>query len=107
MVLLQVSLLGRLHHRNLVNLVGYCVDKGQHMLIYEFMSNGSLSNLLYSKFRVPCIHNPSCDIAWYYIIQIEGEKLQIYISNLMGCQKHKLKLKFNKERNIPSLYVAC
>ncbi|KAL7190648.1 hypothetical protein ACSBR2_022848 [Camellia fascicularis] len=45
----EVSLLGRLHHRNLVNLVGYCVDKGQRMLIYEFMSNGSLANLLYSQ----------------------------------------------------------
>ncbi|KAK2663194.1 hypothetical protein Ddye_001768 [Dipteronia dyeriana] len=45
----EVSLLGRLHHRNLVNLIGYCVDKGQHMLIYEFMSNGSLANLLYSE----------------------------------------------------------
>ncbi|XP_050226640.1 calcium/calmodulin-regulated receptor-like kinase 2 [Mercurialis annua] len=45
----EVSLLGRLHHRNLVNLLGYCVDKGQHMLIYEFMSNGSLANLLYSE----------------------------------------------------------
>ncbi|EXB77638.1 putative leucine-rich repeat receptor-like serine/threonine-protein kinase [Morus notabilis] len=43
----EVSVLGRLHHRNLVNLVGYCVDKGQHMLVYEFMSNGSLANLLY------------------------------------------------------------
>ncbi|TQE00238.1 hypothetical protein C1H46_014156 [Malus baccata] len=48
-VAVKVSLLGRLHHRNLVNLVGYCVDKGQRMLIYEFMSNGSLSNLLYSE----------------------------------------------------------
>lgn len=45
----EVSLLGRLHHRNLVNLVGYCVDKGQHMLIYEYMSNGSLEKLLYSE----------------------------------------------------------
>ncbi|KAJ4973953.1 hypothetical protein NE237_007127 [Protea cynaroides] len=45
----EVFLLGRLHHRNLVNLVGYCVDKGQHMLLYEFMSNGSLENLLYSE----------------------------------------------------------
>ncbi|KAL7604828.1 hypothetical protein Lser_V15G20391 [Lactuca serriola] len=43
----EVSLLGRLHHRNLVNLVGYCVDKGQRMLIYEYMSNGSLSSFLY------------------------------------------------------------
>lgn len=45
----EVSLLGRLHHRNLVNLVGYCVDKGQHMLVYEYMSNGSLEKLLYGE----------------------------------------------------------
>ncbi|KAK2989202.1 hypothetical protein RJ640_001431 [Escallonia rubra] len=45
----EVSLLGRLHHRNLVNLVGYCVDKGQRMLVYQFMSNGSLANFLYSE----------------------------------------------------------
>nr|XP_043615015.1 calcium/calmodulin-regulated receptor-like kinase 2 [Erigeron canadensis] len=43
----EVSLLGRLHHRNLVNLVGYCVDKGQRMLIYEYMSNGSLASFIY------------------------------------------------------------
>ncbi|KAJ3694766.1 hypothetical protein LUZ60_000143 [Juncus effusus] len=45
----EVALLSRLHHRNLVNLVGYCVDKGQRMLIYEFMSNGSLASHLYSE----------------------------------------------------------
>ncbi|KZV51609.1 putative leucine-rich repeat receptor-like serine/threonine-protein kinase [Dorcoceras hygrometricum] len=45
----EVSLLARLHHRNLVNLVGYCVDKGERMLVYEYMSNGSLENLLYGE----------------------------------------------------------
>lgn len=40
-------LLGRLHHRNLVNLVGYCAEKGQHMLIYVYMSRGSLASHLY------------------------------------------------------------
>ncbi|KAJ6926738.1 calcium/calmodulin-regulated receptor-like kinase 2 isoform X2 [Populus alba x Populus x berolinensis] len=44
----EISLLGRLHHRNLVNLLGYCIDKGSHMLIYQFMSNGSLANHLYN-----------------------------------------------------------
>ncbi|KAL8471846.1 hypothetical protein ACS0TY_028542 [Phlomoides rotata] len=44
----EVSLLARLHHRNLVNLVGYCVDKGQRMLVYEYMSNGSLENVIYN-----------------------------------------------------------
>ncbi|WOL12326.1 calcium/calmodulin-regulated receptor-like kinase 2 [Canna indica] len=44
----EVLLLSRLHHRNLVNLVGYCIDKSQRMLIYEFMTNGNLASLLYS-----------------------------------------------------------
>lgn len=43
----EVRLLSRHHHPNLVNLVGYSVDKGQKMLIYEFMSNGSVSSHLY------------------------------------------------------------
>ncbi|KAF9588281.1 hypothetical protein IFM89_008698 [Coptis chinensis] len=45
----EVLLLGRLHHRNLVNLVGYCAERGQHMLIYVYMSNGSLASHLYSE----------------------------------------------------------
>lgn len=45
----EVLLLGRLHHRNLVNLVGYCAEKGHRMLIYEFMSNGSLAAHLYDE----------------------------------------------------------
>ncbi|KAJ3678350.1 hypothetical protein LUZ60_002153 [Juncus effusus] len=49
----EVKLLGRLHHRNLVNLIGYCTEKGQHMLIYVFMPNGSLSSHLYGENREP------------------------------------------------------
>ncbi|KAI3965446.1 hypothetical protein MKW92_029666 [Papaver armeniacum] len=49
----EVSLLGRLHHRNLVNLVGYCAEKGQHMLVYVYMSNGSLASHLYSEKHEP------------------------------------------------------
>ncbi|KAI3497034.1 hypothetical protein L1887_39415 [Cichorium endivia] len=45
----EVMLLGRLHHRNLVNLVGYCAEKGQHMLIYVYMSKGSLASHLYNS----------------------------------------------------------
>ncbi|KAJ1441924.1 Serine-threonine/tyrosine-protein kinase, catalytic domain [Sesbania bispinosa] len=43
----EVMLLGRLHHRNLVNLIGYCAEKGQHMLVYVYMSKGSLASHLY------------------------------------------------------------
>ncbi|KAL7101094.1 hypothetical protein ACP275_08G035400 [Erythranthe tilingii] len=58
----EVSLLGRLHHRNLVNLVGYCIDKGQHMLVYEYMSNGSLEKLLYN--------DDEQVLSWEYRLQI-------------------------------------
>ncbi|CAL4996518.1 unnamed protein product [Urochloa decumbens] len=49
----EVLLLGRLHHRNLVNLVGYCADKGQHMLLYAYMPNGSLASHLYGENSAP------------------------------------------------------
>lgn len=48
----EVLLLGRLHHRNLVNLIGYCAEKGQHMLIYVYMVNGSLASHLYNEHKV-------------------------------------------------------
>ncbi|KAM6553681.1 hypothetical protein CsatB_014443 [Cannabis sativa] len=49
----EVMLLGRLHHRNLVNLIGFCAEKGQHMLIYVYMSKGSLASHLYNEDREP------------------------------------------------------
>ncbi|CAI9088530.1 OLC1v1022876C6 [Oldenlandia corymbosa var. corymbosa] len=49
----EVMLLGRLHHRNLVNLVGYCAEKGQHILIYVYMSRGSLASHLYGEKNTP------------------------------------------------------
>lgn len=38
----QVELLLRVHHINLVSLVGYCDEKDHFALIYEYMSNGDL-----------------------------------------------------------------
>ncbi|KAH7294133.1 hypothetical protein KP509_28G058100 [Ceratopteris richardii] len=49
----EVLVLGRLHHRNLVNLVGYCAEKGHRILVYEYMSNGSLAEFLYGEGREP------------------------------------------------------
>ncbi|XP_062082453.1 probable LRR receptor-like serine/threonine-protein kinase At1g67720 [Humulus lupulus] len=43
----EVTLLSRIHHRNLVQLLGYCQEDGKSMLIYEFMHNGTLKEHLY------------------------------------------------------------
>ncbi|XP_061954290.1 probable LRR receptor-like serine/threonine-protein kinase At1g06840 isoform X4 [Populus nigra] len=47
--LTEIKLLSRLHHRNLVSLTGYCVERGEQMLVYEFMPNGTLRDWLSDK----------------------------------------------------------
>ena len=42
----EIELLTRVHHRNLVNLVGFCFDQGEQMLVYEYLPNGSLRESL-------------------------------------------------------------
>ncbi|KAL6335713.1 hypothetical protein AAG906_039476 [Vitis piasezkii] len=45
----EAKLLTRVHHKNLVRLIGYCKD-GTHMaLVYEYMSNGNLQNKLLGR----------------------------------------------------------
>ncbi|CAL0301367.1 unnamed protein product [Lupinus luteus] len=51
--LTEISLLSRLHHRNLVSLIGYCDEEGEQMLVYEFMPNGTLRDHLSAKSKEP------------------------------------------------------
>ncbi|KAF3787591.1 Serine/threonine-protein kinase, partial [Nymphaea thermarum] len=44
--LVEVLMLSLLHHPNLVNLIGYCADGDQRLLVYEFMPLGSLESHL-------------------------------------------------------------
>ncbi|KAK9757258.1 hypothetical protein RND81_01G152400 [Saponaria officinalis] len=43
----EVTLLSRIHHRNLVQFLGYCQEDGKSILVYEFMHNGTLKEHLY------------------------------------------------------------
>uniref|UniRef100_A0A3Q7I393 non-specific serine/threonine protein kinase n=1 Tax=Solanum lycopersicum TaxID=4081 RepID=A0A3Q7I393_SOLLC len=51
--LTEIELLSRLHHRNLVSLLGYCGEEGEQMLVYEFMPNGTLRDHLSGKCKEP------------------------------------------------------
>ncbi|CAM6038835.1 unnamed protein product [Sphagnum compactum] len=46
----EVTLLSRVHHRNLVAMIGYCQHAKDRILVYEYMPNGSLHD---------CLHGPS------------------------------------------------
>ncbi|KAL6202103.1 hypothetical protein ACLB2K_025814 [Fragaria x ananassa] len=43
----EVRIISRLRHRNLVQLIGWCHEKRELLLVYEFMPNGSLDTHLF------------------------------------------------------------
>ncbi|KAL1365468.1 hypothetical protein HN51_013489 [Arachis hypogaea] len=49
----EVKVISQLRHRNLVQLLGWCHDKGEFLLVYEFMPNGSLDSHLFGSKKSP------------------------------------------------------
>ncbi|KAF3454654.1 hypothetical protein FNV43_RR05102 [Rhamnella rubrinervis] len=45
----EIACMGRLRHRNLVQLLGYCRRRGELLLVYDYMPNGSLDKFLFSN----------------------------------------------------------
>uniref|UniRef100_A0A803P3Y7 Protein kinase domain-containing protein n=1 Tax=Cannabis sativa TaxID=3483 RepID=A0A803P3Y7_CANSA len=45
----EVATIGRIHHVNVVRLVGFCVEGSVRALVYEFMPNGSLNNYIFTE----------------------------------------------------------
>ncbi|KAF7031314.1 hypothetical protein CFC21_042657 [Triticum aestivum] len=45
----EIELLSRVHHRNLVSLLGFCYEQGEQMLVYEYVSNGTLRENLQAR----------------------------------------------------------
>uniref|UniRef100_I1NZL3 non-specific serine/threonine protein kinase n=1 Tax=Oryza glaberrima TaxID=4538 RepID=I1NZL3_ORYGL len=52
----EVASIGRLRHRNLVQLLGYCRLKEELLLVYDYMPNGSLDKYLYSHDDKPTLN---------------------------------------------------
>ncbi|KAI3675304.1 hypothetical protein L1987_84893 [Smallanthus sonchifolius] len=58
----EILLLARLHHRHLVALKGFCIEKHERFLMYEYMANGSLKDHLHTPGVAP--------LTWHTRIQI-------------------------------------
>ncbi|CAK8531206.1 unnamed protein product [Lathyrus sativus] len=45
----EIELLSRVHHKNLVSLIGFCFEQGEQILVYEYVVNGTLTDALSGK----------------------------------------------------------
>uniref|UniRef100_A0A2N9EHH4 non-specific serine/threonine protein kinase n=1 Tax=Fagus sylvatica TaxID=28930 RepID=A0A2N9EHH4_FAGSY len=57
--LAEVETIGSIHHFNLVRLIGFCAEKSHMLLVYEYMSNGSLDRWVFQK-------NPEMLLDWHH-----------------------------------------
>lgn len=49
----EVVLIGKLQHRNLVQLIGSCIQANERILIYEYMPHKSLDCLIFGSTSCP------------------------------------------------------
>ncbi|PIN18640.1 Serine/threonine protein kinase [Handroanthus impetiginosus] len=98
--LAEVIFLGQLSHPNLVKLIGYCCEDEHRVLIYEYMSRGSVENNLFSRVLLPLPWSTRMKIAFGAAKGLaflhEAEKPVIYrdfkTSNILLDQDYNAKL---------------
>ncbi|XP_057798683.1 rust resistance kinase Lr10-like [Salvia miltiorrhiza] len=60
----EIATIGRIHHVNVVELVGYCAQGSKRALVYDFMPNGSLEKYLFNRDKITSLNwNTKFDIA--------------------------------------------
>ncbi|XP_057777064.1 rust resistance kinase Lr10-like isoform X4 [Salvia miltiorrhiza] len=52
----EIATIGRIHHVNVVKLVGYCAHGSKRALIFDFMPNGSLEKYLFNRDKMTSLN---------------------------------------------------
>ncbi|KAL5205068.1 hypothetical protein ABZP36_009939 [Zizania latifolia] len=46
----EIKILPELQHTNIIKLVGFCTEQSERIVVYEYMQNGSLENVIFGMF---------------------------------------------------------
>ncbi|KAF4349482.1 cysteine-rich receptor-like protein kinase 24 [Cannabis sativa] len=80
----EVATIGKVHHVNIVRLIGFCVEGKRWALIYDFMANGSLDKYIFSQEKM----NVSLCYAKVFEISVGIARGIEYLHQ--GCDMHIL-----------------
>ncbi|KAI6673844.1 hypothetical protein NL676_001750 [Syzygium grande] len=85
--LAEITTIGSLHHRNLVKLIGWCYERRELLLVYEYMPNSSLDKYIYCHEKL-IASGPTLNWQRRYNIISGVAKALDYLHN--GCEKRVL-----------------
>ncbi|KAL0382429.1 UNVERIFIED_CONTAM: Rust resistance kinase Lr10 [Sesamum calycinum] len=51
----EVGTIGRIHHVNVVQLIGFCVEGSKYALVYEYLPNGSLDRYIFNQLGIEAL----------------------------------------------------
>lgn len=85
-------MLSRVHHKNLVSLVGLCIDHNEKIVVYEYVPNGTLRESL----------SGTCNLFTAYFLSVELHASPRFLSVLQSLFQS-----FFSPSNISSLNWAC
>nr|XP_024397036.1 probable LRR receptor-like serine/threonine-protein kinase At1g67720 [Physcomitrium patens] len=106
----EVQLLSRVHHKNLVSLLGYCQEDGQQMLVYEYLHKGTVREHLWGK---PFIEQPQvkllvayseCAVLWRTWSWLDAERP---LAKEPLDWKQRLDVSLNAAQGLEYLHTGC
>ncbi|CAN0926879.1 L-type lectin-domain containing receptor kinase IX.1 [Linum grandiflorum] len=78
----EVKIISRLRHRNLAQLIGWCYEKKELLLVYEFLPNGSLDMHLFRNQDIYSFGVVLLEIATGRRLVVVVEELEQYVVHL-------------------------